>query len=205
MIEQCPDWNQRYREGDTPWDSEIRSRELTRVLDELQLPPGRAVELGCGTGTNAVFLAQRGFQVTALDISPVALEKARNRAKQLGMNVEFIEEDICRLSHELEAFDFVFDRGCYHCARKIDLPGFLKTVAQLTRPGSKWLTLTGNANEESEEGKGPPRLHEHEIRADLGGLFSFDFIREIRFEDKGGLDGPLGWSCLMTRNLRLSP
>jgi hypothetical protein len=94
-------------------------------------------------------------------------------------------------------FDFVFDRGCYHCGRRVDLAGFLRALASLTRPGSKYLVLTGNANEQSDEG--PPRLHEHEIRADLEGLFAVDFMREIRFEDVGGADGPLGWSCLLTR------
>ncbi len=199
MIEKRPDWNTRYRDGDTPWDSQIRSRELARVLDEGRIAVGRALELGCGTGTNAVFLAQRGFEVTAIDLSPLALAQASRRATEAGVNVQFVETDVFRLNVELPPFDFIFDRGCYHCVRRVDLPGFLKTVERLTRPGSKWLTLTGNANEKSDPDVGPPRLYEHEIRADLGGLFDFDFIREIRFEDKGGTDGPLGWSCLMTR------
>jgi SAM-dependent methyltransferase len=197
MADECPEWNHRYVTGDTPWDSGIRSRELARVLEEAAIGPCRAVELGCGTGTNAIFLAQKGFEVTALDLSPRALEQAMRRAEEAGVEIDFMQADLCRFDMALEPFDFVFDRGCYHCARKIDLPGFLKTVSNLTRPKSKWLTLTGNANEQTEQG--PPKLHEHEVRADLGALFDFNFVREIRFEDKGGVDGPLGWSCLMTR------
>lgn len=192
------DWDKRYETADTPWDSGIRSRELARVLDSGAVPTGRAVELGCGTGTNSVFLAHQGFAVSAIDCSRRALEAARGRAESAGVSLELIEGDLCRLDRDLGKFDFVFDRGCFHCARRIDLSGFLRTLESLTKPGSKYLVLTGNANEKI-EGPGPPRLHESEIRSDLGGLFDVDFIREIRFEDAGGVDGPLGWSCLLTR------
>ena len=70
----APEWDQRYREGTTPWDSGVRSRELARVLDETEIVPCRTAELGCGTGTNAVFLAQQGFAVTAIDCSSRAFE-----------------------------------------------------------------------------------------------------------------------------------
>lgn len=192
-----PDWDKRYREGDTPWDTGIRSRELARVLDEGLVTPCRAVELGCGTGTNAVYLAQQGFQMTAVDCSALAIERASARAQAAGVDVEFLTADVCDFHRDLQPFEFVFDRGCYHCARRVDLPGFLETLARLTDGGSQYLVLVGNANEQSDEG--PPRLYEHEIRADLEPLFDIAWIREIRFEDPGGVEGPLGWSCLMQR------
>lgn len=192
------DWNKRYETADKPWDSGIRSRELARVLGSEVVPRGRAAELGCGTGTNAVFLAQQGFDVTAFDFAPLALEAARHRAQEAGVEIEWIAADLCRVESNPGKFDFIFDRGCFHCARRIDLAGFLKTLEMLTRPGTKYLVLTGNANDTAEE-IGPPRLTQQEIRNDLGGLFDFEFIREIRFEDAGGVDGPLGWSCLLNR------
>jgi cyclopropane fatty-acyl-phospholipid synthase-like methyltransferase len=157
------------------------------------------VELGCGTGTNAIFLAQQGFDVTAIELSPRALEQAIRRADEAGVEVQFRQGDLCRFESALQPFDFVFDRGCYHSVRKIDLGGFLETLRRLTKSGSKLLALTGNANDTTE--LGPPRLHEHEIRAELGGLFDVNFIREFRFEDKGGVEGYLGWSCLLTRKV----
>lgn len=191
------DWNGRYQEGDTPWDSGIRSRELARVLAERRIRPCRAAELGCGSGTNAIFLAQLGFEVTAFDVSPLALRQAREKAQQAGVCIEFVEADLCRLTGEFKPFDFIFDRGCYHVARKVDVAGFIEMLKQLSRPGTRYLVLTGNANEESDEG--PPRLREEEIRADLEGAFDFQQVREIRFEDAGGVEGPLGWSCLLVR------
>lgn len=197
------EWNRRYRDRDVPWDSGLVSRELKRVLGEEAIPPGRAVEPGCGTGTNAVYLAQRGFSVTGIDYSSTALQQARRKAAEAGIDVEWLQADVCNLPSTLGPFDFVFDRGCYHCVRRTDLPGFLASLRRITRPGSRDLLLAGNANEESEGG--PPRVHEHEIRGELGDLFEIERIREFRFQDPGGVEGPLGWSCLLTRRSNLDP
>jgi methyl halide transferase len=191
-------WDERYQSGDLPWDSGIRSRELARVLEEYQIAPCRAVELGCGTGTNAVFLAEQGFEVTAFDLSPTAIKLAKRRAEAARVSMRLVLADLVHFDGDVEPFDFIFDRGCYHCTRQVDLAGYRRTLERLSRPGTRYLLFTGNANEQN-EGPGPPRLHEHEIRADLEDLFEFEFLREIRFEDAGGLEGPLGWSCLLTR------
>lgn len=192
------DWEDRYREGTTPWDSGLASKELQRVLAEQGISAGRALELGCGTGTNAVFLAQQGFEVTAVDCASLALERARKRAEAAGVSVQWIEADVQNFGAGLEPFDFVFDRGCYHCCRRVDLPGYLTTLQNVTRPGTRYLSLCGNANEQT-EGQGPPRVSEEEIRAELGGLFEIDQLRAFHFEDPGEVEGPLGWSVLMTR------
>lgn len=199
MTQPQRNWDERYKTGgELPWDSGIRSRELARVLKEKGIAPCRAVELGCGTGTNAVFLAEQGFEVTAIDLSPTAIDLARKRAESAGVQVQFFAADLADLKLDLKPFDFIFDRGCFHCVRQDNLEGFRETLKKLSQPGTRYLLLTGNANEQNEH-EGPPRLHEHEIRADLEDLFEIEFIREMRFEDAGGVDGPLGWTCLMTR------
>jgi methyl halide transferase len=190
------DWNQQYVSGQIPWDSGVTSKELARVLDAEKINPCRAAELGCGTGTNAIYLASRGFDVTAFDCSSAALQQARSKAEQAGTPVKFLEADLCRFNRQVEPFDFIFDRGCYHSVRTIDMAGFLRTLRQISRPGTRYLVLTGNANE---EGPGPPRVHEHEIRIDLEGLFEIQFIREFRFDVPDPPEGFLAWSCLMTR------
>jgi len=191
------DWQAKYESGETPWDSGIPSRELRSVLVEYGIPPSRALELGCGSGTNAVFLAQAGFDVTAVDCAPSALEAARQKANEAGVTVNWIDADVQNLSGLGEPFAFVFDRGCYHCCRRVDLDGYLGTLRRMTQPGAHVLCLTGNADEQTEHG--PPRLTAAEIRDELGRDFHILHLREFRFEDPGGVDGPLGWSCLMRR------
>ena len=192
-------WNERYVAGETPWDSGEPSKELIRVLDEERISPCRAVELGCGTGTNAIYLASRGFDVTALDCSAAALKQAKEKAEKAGAKVRCLEADLCRLTLDLEPFDFIFDRGCYHSVRRLDIAGFLQSLKRLSKPGTKFLVLTGNANE---KGDGPPRVHEHEIRLDLEKLFDIHFIREFRFQVPDPPEGFLAWSCFMTRRAR---
>ncbi len=197
------DWNSKYDAGDTPWDSGRPSREMRRVLDEQGMCSGRALELGCGTGTNAVALAQRGFAVTAVDCSPLALAAARQKANVAGVSVEWIEADVQNFGSELSSFDFVFDRGCYHCCRRVDLSGYLKTLTNVTHKGSRVLILSGNANEQTEYG--PPRVTEVELRSELGGLFQILHLREFRFVDAGDVEGPLGWSTLLMRTAQTLP
>lgn len=187
------DWQAKYQAGDTPWDSGLESRELQRVLAEQSIAPCRGIDLGCGTGTNAVFLASRGFEMIGVDCAPLALEQARRKARDANVDVHWIEADVQHFGAGLQPFDFVFDRGCFHCCRRVDLEGYRATLRNVTRPGSQCLVLAGNANEQTESG--PPRATEAEIRSELGDLIDFVFIREFRFQDAGGVDGPLGWSC----------
>lgn len=201
-------WDRRYLTGDAPWNSGLVSRELIRVLQEEQITPCRVAELGCGTGINAVHLARQGFDVLAVDCSTVAIERARMLAREAGSSVRFAVSDLCRLPDLREALgedatayerqcSFLFDRGCYHCARRVDVAGYLETVEWLAAPNAQMLLLCGNAHETVQHG--PPKLTEAEIRADWSGLFEINWLREFRFEDRGGVPGPLGWTCWMTR------
>jgi 2-polyprenyl-3-methyl-5-hydroxy-6-metoxy-1,4-benzoquinol methylase len=191
-------WNQRYDTGTTPWDSGLPSLELRRLLDEFSIEPCRVLELGCGTGTNAILLAQLGFDVTAVDCSSLAIEQARAKASQAGVEVSWICGDVCSLSQPEEPFPFVFDRGCFHCVRRdISIDDMLRTLERVTAAGSKYIVFTGNANEKREHG--PPGLLEADIRHDLRSLCDIDQLHEFYFEDAGGEQGPLGWSCVATR------
>ena len=196
------DWNERYATKDTPWDSGKPSVELHRILSEYQIPPGDALELGCGTGTNALFLAQRGFRVTAIDISPLAIHQAQERARLVGMSVHFLTADLLNVPDLGRRFPFIFDRGVYHCIRETGLDKFLSTLEKVSTPGGLYLLLAGNANEPSPPDKGPPRVRADQICSELGGLFDLIQLREFRFDGvviEGQPFSPLGWSALWRR------
>jgi len=190
------DFAQRYLRGETPWDTGKPSEELLRVLGTGKLTGKTVLEFGCGTGTNAVELARRGFLVTAVDIAEPAIRIARDKARAAAVTVDFRAADVLR--GDLGGpYDILFDRGVYHCVRTIDLQLFQEFLRKSTRPGSWWLSMAGNAREDTDPG--PPVVSEDEIRAELGTLFDIVELREFRFAmNRRGLR-PLAWSILMRR------
>ncbi len=192
-----PDWDAAYRLGTPPWDHGKPSGELIKVLDEVGIPAGTALEPGCGTGADAVYLARRGFEVTAVDSSPTALERARTRAELAGVNVCFVLDDVFEFIQSCEPFDFVYDSGFYHFIRLTKLDSYVDLLWRATHPGSYCLVLAGSTGETV--AGGPPQVSETEIRHELGRLFEFVHIRPFRFESPARSEGYLGWSCLMRR------
>ena len=192
------DWDRIYREGRPPWETGMASSELVKLLGEGIIPVGRVLELGCGTGANAVYLAKHGFEVTAIDSSPTALERARRRGRLEDAPVHFILNDVYEFAKDVEPFDLVFDAGFYHFTRCDKLDSFLDILWRLTEPGSYYVTLAGNANEEAEGG--PPQVTEDEIHNELGRLLDMVQLRTFPFESPDRKEGYLGWSCVMRRH-----
>lgn len=190
-------WDEHYQQGHTPWDSGLRSAELARVLAEFPIPRGRALELGCGTGTNAIYLAQQGFTVTAVDCAETALAAARKKGMASGFDIRWIAGDVQNFGAGEAPVEFLFDRGCYHCCRRVDLAGYLESHRRVTQPGTWFLVLTGNRNDPSEVG--PPKVSAAELATEFDPLYRLVQLREMHFEDAGGVPGPLGWSCLLQR------
>ena len=122
------------------------------MVAEEHIHPGRSIELGCGSGTNAVWLAKQGFEVTAVDVSSAAISRARERAASEGAKVSFLCGDVLNLP-DIGTYDFVFDCGCYHVVRRLDVQSYQRTLRQVTHPGSIGLVLAGNAREPHEPGQ----------------------------------------------------
>ena len=198
MANELHDFEKSYREGWKPWDSGVPSAELLRVLDAGLLPGRSVLELGCGTGTNTVELARRGYTVTAIDFVAQALQTAREMARTAGVAVEFRVADVTDTKFELGGpFDVLFDRGVYHHIRRVDLGAFLHTVEKASRRGTRWLSLAGNAKEQHDPG--PPTVSEPQLRAELEPLFEVLELREFRFGTDTEAFRPLAWSILMQR------
>jgi methyl halide transferase len=198
-------WDERYAKGDTPWETGQPSSELQHVVAEIPVRPCRALELGCGSGASAVWLAQQGFEVAAVDLSPLAIARARRRADEAGVRVRFLVADVLNLPPELTGpFDFFFDRGCYHVVRREDPQGYVKTLCRLTDPRALGFVLAGNSREPHQPG--PPVVSEEEIRNELGSFFEIVQLREFRFDQVEAVGTRfLGWSCLLRRRLEGEP
>ena len=107
-----PSWNESYASGEPlPWDTGTPDPLLVEMIESRAIAPGRTLEIGCGTGTNAIFLAQHGFDVLGVDISEVAVDKARAKAQG---RCRFEVVDFLAAAPAGGPFEFVFDRGCFH-------------------------------------------------------------------------------------------
>jgi SAM-dependent methyltransferase len=129
-----------YRLGLTPWERDEVPEQVREMAAEFA-QPGRALDLGCGSGRDAVHLAQRGWAVTGVDAVPRALEAARERAATAGVKVEWAEGDVTRLD-ELAlhgGFDLVLDRGCFHGLPDDAREACARGVNALASPGATLL------------------------------------------------------------------
>lgn len=192
-------WDATYRGGNRPnWDAGRPSGELQRVVEQGIVPAGRAIDLGCGSGTDAIYLASKGFEVTAIDIAPTALNQGKQKAEKAGVKVRWLLADVLAIPN-LEPYNFIFDRGCYHEVRIEGAKAYVDTIRKLSLTGTQFLLLAGNPNELTQR-YSPPQVTEEEIRADFSPLFDFEWIGETRFETSQPQNlGPLAWSVMMQR------
>jgi cyclopropane fatty-acyl-phospholipid synthase-like methyltransferase len=136
-------WNLVYRLGKTPWDTGTTPPELCAVVESGQVLPGRALDLGCGTGTNVIYLARHGFEAVGVDISSRAIAQARRKIEQAKLHgrARVTVGDVTRLEVLLIAgpFDLALDMGCFH---NLDVPGRERYIAGLSgriKPGGLYL------------------------------------------------------------------
>jgi len=109
-------WDMLYWLKRTPWDTGVTPPELLDIVKRRYPRGGRAVDMGCGTGTNALFLARHGFDVLGVDASRRAIALARRKAAEAGVSCDFRVGDVSRLDRIAPAgsFDLAIDIGCFH-------------------------------------------------------------------------------------------
>lgn len=157
------DWDKRYEKNDLPWDTGMPDQALINLVTGWPNISGKALDIGCGTGSNAIWLAEHGFEVTALDISTGAIALAKQRQVEHEVDICLLADDFLTCALDTGVFDLVFDRGCFHC-----LPGknaqkrYVDKVAACLKPDGIWLSLIGNKDQPAGE-KGPPRMSAIEI------------------------------------------
>ncbi|NIM94391.1 MAG: methyltransferase domain-containing protein [Anaerolineales bacterium] len=131
-------YNFGYRHIKMPWDIGPR-KELVDLVENGRIQPCRAIDLGSGTASNCIFLAQHGFDVTGVDYAPAAIDKGRAMAREAGVEVEFIVDDLTDLQHVQGTFDLLVDYGTLDDLSQSDRDLYVQNVWQLTHPGSQFL------------------------------------------------------------------
>ena len=120
-----------------PWDTGISPPELHAFLKEHK--PGRALDLGCGTGTNLITLAGAGWQTSGVDFALRAVETARRKVARAGLEASVRVGDVSHLEDIPGPFELVLDIGCYHCLTNQGRQGYRGSLKRLLAPGGSYL------------------------------------------------------------------
>ena len=139
-----------------PWDTGISPPELMKFITGHL--PGRALDLGCGTGTNVITLALHGWQAVGVDFVPRAVYLARRKARQAGVEAVFLVEDVTRLEdlfrRETHPFDLVLDIGCLHSLSPTGRRLYLQNLDRLLAPQGTFLLYAFFKNDFETTGPG---------------------------------------------------
>lgn len=127
-----------YRLGKPVWDTGTTPPEVVEGIAK-QRAAGRALDLGCGTGTHSIYLAQHGWSVVGVDFSPKAIASARRNAQLAGVNADFRIGDVTRLDPISGPFEFALDVGCFHGLGEAERARYIEQLTRLVRPGGTFI------------------------------------------------------------------
>jgi SAM-dependent methyltransferase len=132
-----------YRFGFTPWDRLLPAELAEMITGPDALPPGRALDMGSGNGTKAIFVATHGWRVTAVEAVPRAVAESRRRAMKAGVRIDFRQGDVTRLEDlKLEpAYNLIFDFGCYHGLNGKQRDAYVRGVNSVAADGARLLMM----------------------------------------------------------------
>jgi SAM-dependent methyltransferase len=133
-----------YRLGFVPWDGHPLATSLQQLIEgDGALPPGTALDLGCGTGDNSIYLAEHGWQVTGVDFVAKAVDKARAKAAAKKVDANFARADVTRLSSEGVGSNFglIVDNGCLHGMSPDDRDAYVREVTAVAAPDARLLLV----------------------------------------------------------------
>ena len=121
--------------GKAPWDTGISPPELYDFI--ASHPAGRALDIGCGTGTNVITLANAGWQVAGFDFASLAIQMAKRKLKKAGIQADVFTDDATQMKKVQGKFDLALDLGCFHGVQnKVD---YLNQLTRVLTPGGFWL------------------------------------------------------------------
>ena len=197
-MNEAIDWHERYTSGRSDWDIGRPDFNLSETVIDRPVQTCKALDVGCGTGDNALWLARRGFIVTGTDITEVAIQRAREKVSGSRCHCKFHVGDFLNREIDGAPFGFVFDRGCFHSFDSREERGrFVEQAAFHLESGGIWLTLVGSADDPPRD-TGPPRRSALDIVNAVEPHFEILSLYASHF-DSNDQQPPGAWVCLMRK------
>jgi SAM-dependent methyltransferase len=189
--------------GKVPWDTGQPARQLVAVADRVADP---VLDAGCGTGDTALFFAARGLRVTGIDYVEEAIRRARLKAAERGLAVDFRVKDALTLSHWGERFASVIDAGLFHVFSRDDRLRYVRGLARVTEPDGLLFLMCGSAEETRDI---IPRVSRQELVDAFADGWDVESVEPVRYElnreyqfpsGTSADGGAKGWFAVIRRN-----
>ncbi|MFF9335606.1 class I SAM-dependent methyltransferase [Streptomyces albogriseolus] len=164
----------------TPWDIG-RAQSALVELEEAGQIKGEVIDVGCGLGDNAIFLASRGYRTTGVDGSANAIDECRKRAAAQGLDVDFAVADAASLDGFENRFDTVVDSALYHCLNEENQRNYVAALHRATRPGAK-LHLFCFSKELPPAFPVLQRISEQNLRETVGKLWNITSLKPASYD-----------------------
>ena len=183
-----------YLFGFKPWDSGVPPPELVTFVETNR--PGRSLDLGCGTGTNTVYLAQMGWDATGIDFVPRAIATAKRKAAAARVSPRLIVGDVTRLEEMGigDGYDLLLDLGCFHSIPDAGRDDYVRG-ANAVAPTGATMMLFGFTRREKSTRLGPRGLAGNEVRDRF--TSGWEIVRELGGRPFAGYDA--AWYTLRRR------
>jgi SAM-dependent methyltransferase len=190
------DFDTSYRTGTPPWDIGRPQAAFVRLLEAGEVR-GHVLDVGCGTGEHALMAATAGFVAMGVDAAPTAIELAREKAAQRGLEVRFEAGDALDLSSLGTEFDTVLDCGLFHVFDDDDRPRFVASLGGVVAPGGRYFMLCFSDREPGDWG--PRRVRQDELRRSFADGWRVDDIEETVLNLTTRPAGAQAWLASFTR------
>ena len=173
-----PDWDSYYKENKVekmPWYEKKLDPDLENEIKSRKLDGGKFLDLGTGPGTQAIQLANLGFETTGSDLS----ENAILKAKKLSSKVNFVKDDLLKSHLPDEEFTYILDRGCFHVFEPEERPEYVTQIKRiLAKNGIFFLKCMSGKEKDLSDDKGPHKFSQHELRDVFSEDFQIESIKE---------------------------
>jgi SAM-dependent methyltransferase len=190
------DFEAAYRDGSAPWDVGGPQPEIVRLAEAGEIV-GDVLDVGCGTGENALYLAGLGRRVMGIDAAPSAIARAREKAAARGLGVPFLVADALDLAKLRRRFETAIDCGLFHTFAPEERRPYAHALCEVLSPGGTLHLLC--FSDEEPPGPGPRRISQYEIGDAFRSIFALTRIRAGRFESRIHPGGANAWVATLVR------
>lgn len=185
-----------YASDEAPWDTGRPQGEIVRQCDEGWIR-GDVLDVGCGTGENALYLAAHGCHVVGVDFVPRAVEIARGKAMERGIDVHFVVGDALAPVVRFGRFDCIVDSGVFHVFDDAERPRYVENLRRVLRDGGRLALVCFSDREPGDEG--PRRVSEQELRESFAHGWRIDALVPARYEHRREPGYAEAWLLRATR------